>query len=224
MPPGEAKAKFYEVAGTTVPCRAIGGDFFDYLEVGANGLGFALGDVSGKGAPAALLTAAVQGMFTVESTEKAGPAEGLSSINLGLKRRNVESKFVTMFYGVLDGDGRLTYSNGGHNAPVLVRPGGSSRLETGGMILGMFDFATYDQETLALAPGDTLVVFSDGISEAQNPEGEEYGDDRLIQCLEANRQVSTAAMRDALIASVRTFARGANQGDDMTVIVIRYVQ
>jgi len=224
MPPGECTGAFYEVAGTSVPCRAIGGDFFDYLEIGANGLGFALGDVSGKGAPAALLTAAVQGMFTVESTESAGPAEVLTTINLGLKRRNIESKFVTMFYGVLESGGRLTYSNGGHNAPVLLRPDGTSRLETGGMILGMFDFASYEQETLTLSPGDTLVVFSDGISEAQNPAGDEYGDERLIECLEANRAASPADMREALIASARVFARGENQGDDMTLLIIRYVQ
>jgi phosphoserine phosphatase RsbU/P len=224
MPAGEYAAKYFEVAGTTVPCRAIGGDFFDYLELGETGVGFALGDVSGKGAPAALLTAAVQGMFTIEANEANRPADVLSKINLGLKRRNVESKFVTMFYGMLDGAGKLTYSNGGHNAPVLLRPAGSSRLETGGMILGMFDFARYEQEELALAPGDTLVVFSDGISEAQNPEGEEYGDERLIACLEANREASPAAMREALIASARAFARGANQSDDMTVLIIRYVQ
>jgi phosphoserine phosphatase RsbU/P len=224
MPPGDCKGGFFEVAGTTVPCRAIGGDFFDYLEIGATSVGFALGDVSGKGAPAALLTAAVQGMFTVESTDAIGPADVLKKINGGLKRRNVESKFVTMFYGVLDHDGTLTYSNGGHNAPVLLRPDSTSRLETGGMILGMFDFAAYEQETLSLAPGDTLVVFSDGISEAQNPEDEEYGDDRLIACLEANRTASPAAMREALIASAREFARGANQSDDMTVLIIRYVR
>jgi sigma-B regulation protein RsbU (phosphoserine phosphatase) len=92
------------------------------------------------------------------------------------------------------------------------------------MILGMFDFASYEQETLTLSPGDTLVVFSDGISEAQNPEGEEYGDERLIECVVAHRTASTAAMREALIASARVFARGENQGDDMTVLIIRYVQ
>jgi len=224
MPPGDCKGAFFEVAGTTVPCRAIGGDFFDYLEIGTSSIGVALGDVSGKGAPAALLTAAVQGMFTVLSSEAAGPAGMLAKINLGLKRRNIESKFVTMFYGVLEHDGRLTYSNGGHNAPVLLRPDGTSRLETGGMPLGMFDFAAFEQETVALSPGDTLVVFSDGISEAQNPEGDEYGDERLIACLEANRAASPAEMREALIASARVFARGADQSDDMTVLIIRYAQ
>jgi sigma-B regulation protein RsbU (phosphoserine phosphatase) len=222
MPPGEHEGAFFDVAGASVPCRAIGGDFFDYLELGDDRLGVALGDVSGKGAPAALLTAAVQGMFTVEAGDPAGPAGTLGQINRGLKRRNIESKFVTMFFGVLSRDGLLTYCNGGHNPPVLLRRDGIARLETGGMVLGMFDFASFDQDTLALEPGDTLVVFSDGISEAQNPAGDEYGDARLIACLEANRNAAPAAMREALLASVRTFASGATQSDDMTVIVVRY--
>ena len=222
MPPGEHEGAFFDVAGASVPCRAIGGDFFDYLELGDDRLGVALGDVSGKGAPAALLTAAVQGMFTVEAGDPAGPAGTLGQINRGLKRRNIESKFVTMFFGVLSRDGLLTYCNGGHNPPVLLRRDGIARLETGGMVLGMFDFASFDQDTLALEPGDTLVVFSDGISEAQNPAGDEYGDARLIACLEANRNAAPAAMREALLASARTFASGATQSDDMTVIIVRY--
>ncbi|MCX6552998.1 MAG: PP2C family protein-serine/threonine phosphatase, partial [Acidobacteria bacterium] len=183
-----------------------------------------LGDVSGTGAPAALLTAAAQAMFTVESSEAAGPADMLAKINAGLKRRNVESKFVTMFFGILDQEGRLTYSNGGHNPPVLVRKDSVARLETGGMILGMFDFARYDQESLILEPGDALVVFSDGISEAPNLADEEYGDDRLIACLEANRGATPAAMRDALVVSARAFCNGAMQSDDMTVLIIRYAR
>jgi serine phosphatase RsbU (regulator of sigma subunit) len=222
MPPGEHDGAFFDVAGATVPCRAIGGDFFDYLELEDGSVGVALGDVSGKGAPAALLTAAVQGMFTVEADLAAGPAGTIAKINHGLKQRNIESKFVTMFFGVLSADGSLVYCNGGHNAPVLLSRRGVSRLETGGMILGMFDFASYDQEKLTLEPGDTLVIFSDGISEAQNPDGEEYGDDRLIACLEANRGAAPAVMREALLASARTFAAEATQSDDMTVLIVRY--
>jgi phosphoserine phosphatase RsbU/P len=222
MPPRTHVGSYFEIAGTTEPCRAIGGDFFDYLDLPDGRIGFALGDVSGKGAPAALLTAAVQGMFTVESSESSGPADMLSKINAGLKRRNVESKFVTMFYGILDKDGTLSYSNGGHNPPVLVRRGSVQRLETGGMILGMFDFARFEQATLALEPGDTLVVFSDGISEAPNTAGEEYGDDRLIACVEASRTAAPTDVRDGLVVSTRAFCDGAMQSDDMTVLVIRY--
>jgi serine phosphatase RsbU (regulator of sigma subunit) len=222
MPPGEHEGAYFDVAGATIPCRAIGGDFFDYLELSDASVGVALGDVSGKGAPAALLTAAVQGMFTVEAGSPGGPAATIAKINGGLKQRNIESKFVTMFFGVLSTDGTFVYCNGGHNAPVLLSRGKVSRLETGGMILGMFDFASYDQETLRLEPGDTLVIFSDGISEAQNPAGDEYGDDRLIACLEANRGASPAVMRESLLASARAFAAGATQSDDMTVLVVRY--
>ena len=222
LPRGEHAGAYFDVAGASVPCRAIGGDFFDYLELDEGGLGVALADVSGKGAPAALLTAVVQGMFTIEAAHAGGPAGTLGKINRALKRRTVESKFVTMFFGVLSADGTFVYCNGGHNAPVLLRRGAASRLVTGGTILGMFDTAVYDQETLMLEPGDTLVVFSDGISEAQNPAGEDYGDLRLIACVEANRGAPPAAMREALLASVRTFASGALPSDDMTVLILRY--
>ena len=222
MPQGEHAGSHFEVAGASVPCRAIGGDFFDYLELDGGGLGIALADVSGKGAPAALLTAVVQGMITIEAGHTGGPGATLGKINRALKRRTVESKFVTMFYGVLSPDGSFVYCNGGHNAPVLLRAGGWSRLETGGTILGMFENARYDQETLTLDPGDTLVVFSDGIPEAQNPAGEDYGEDRLLACLEANRGATPAEMRGALLASVRAFVSGATPSDDMTLLVLRH--
>ena len=222
MPEGERHGAFFDASGASVPCRAIGGDFFEYLDLPDGRLGFALGDVSGKGAPAALLTAMVQGMFTIEAVSSAGPAEAMAHINIGLKRRSVESRFVTMFYGVAGADGALTYCNAGHNPPVLVKKDRVVRLETGGMILGLFDFASYDQDTVHLEPGDVLVVFSDGISEALDVAGEEYGDDRLIACLVANRHLMPAGLRDALYASVRAFTAGASQNDDMTVLIVRH--
>ncbi len=222
MPLGEHAGGYFEVAGASVPCRAIGGDFFDYLELDGGGLGVALADVSGKGAPAALLTAVVQGMFTIEAGHAGGPAATLSKINRALKRRTVESKFVTMFFGMLSPDGMFVYCNGGHNAPVLLSRGAVSRLETGGTILGMFETAAYDQEALTLEPGDTLVAFSDGISEAQNSDGEDYGDDRLVACVAAHRGASPVEMREAILASVKTFVSGAMPSDDMTVLVLRY--
>jgi phosphoserine phosphatase RsbU/P len=223
MPAPERSGPFFTASGITVPCRAIGGDFFEYADLDT-GLGFALGDVSGKGAPAALLTAIVQGMFTVLATSGGGPAATLGHINRGLVRRAVESKFVTMFYANLDAAGVVTYCNGGHNAPFLLQASGTTRLETGGTILGMFDLARYEEGTCTLAPGDTLVVFSDGVSEAQSATGEEFGDERLQAFLEAHRDASPSAMRDGLIAAVREFSTGAAQSDDITVLVVRYGQ
>jgi sigma-B regulation protein RsbU (phosphoserine phosphatase) len=222
MPQAEHAGACFEVAGASVPCLAIGGDFFDYLDLGDGGLGIAVADVSGKGAPAALLTAVVQGMFSIEATYAGGPAGTIGKINRALKRRTVESKFVTMFYGMLSPDGTFVYCNGGHNAPVLLRRGAVARLETGGTILGLFEAVTYEQGSLTLEPGDTLVVFSDGISEAQNPAGEDYGEGRLLACLEANRGASPMEVRDALLVSVRAFVSGATPSDDMTLLVLRY--
>lgn len=222
MPEPDRRGPFFVGAGVTVPCRAIGGDFFEYVDLADGRLGFALGDVSGKGAPAALLTAIVQGMFTVLASTAAGPADALGQINLGLLRRAVESKFVTLLYATLGPDGGLRYCNGGHNAPFLLTRQGVVRLETGGMILGMFEAAHYEEGAHQLEPGDTVVVFSDGLSEAQSESGEEFGEDRILAYLEAHRGASPAELREGLIAQAREFCAGAPQGDDLTVLVVRY--
>ncbi|MEW5982223.1 MAG: SpoIIE family protein phosphatase [Acidobacteriota bacterium] len=223
MPQSHHAGPYYEAAGATVPCRSIGGDFFEYVDLPGGEFGFALGDVSGKGAPAALLTAIVQGMFIVQATAAAGPADTLAQINRGLLRRAVESRFVTMVYGTVRPDGTFAYCNAGHNPPFLVRKNSVERLGIGGLILGLFEHAAYDQGTLTLEPGDTIVVFSDGVSEAENVAGEDYGEDRLTACLETSRGASPADMRDRLMASVREFTSGAPQGDDMTVVIVRYM-
>jgi serine phosphatase RsbU (regulator of sigma subunit) len=222
MPAPERTGDFFVGSGTTVPCRSIGGDFFEYVDLAGGRIGFALGDVSGKGAPAALLTAIVQGMFTVLARSATGPADALGQINRGLLRRAVESKFVTLLYATLGADGALCYSNGGHNAPFLLRRDRIERRETGGMILGMFEFAPYEQETFQLETGDTVVIFSDGVSEAQSASGEEYGEERMVEYLAANRHASPAELRDGLIGRVREFSAGAPQSDDITVLVVRY--
>ncbi len=222
MPQPQHRGAFFDAAGTTVPCRSIGGDFFDYVDLPGDRVGFALGDVAGKGAPAALLTAMIQGMFSTQTVAAEGPAAVLGSINRALLRRCVESRFATLLYGTLGPDGVLTYSNGGHNPPFLIGKKGVKRLETGGMIVGLFEMATYEQESLTLEPGDTLVVFSDGVSEAQSAAGEEFGEDRLLASVEANRSATPAEIRDRLVASVREFTAGATQSDDITVMVLRY--
>ncbi len=222
MPDPVHRGAFFDAAGATVPCRSIGGDFFDYVDLPDGQTGFALGDVSGKGAPAALLTAMIQGMFSAQAPNADGPAAVLAQINAALLRRSVESRFATMLYATLSPQGRLTYTNAGHNPPFLLGRQGVRRLETGGMIVGLFANATYDQETLTLDPGDTLVVFSDGVSEAQSASGEEFGEDRLLACLQACGNAAPADLRDRLIAAVREFAAGATQSDDITVMVIRY--
>ena len=204
-------------------CRSIGGDFYDYVDFADGSVGFALGDVAGKGPPPALLGAMLQGMFAAQAHLAEGPAETISRVNQALFRRAVEARFVTLLYGVLAPDGRLIYCNAGHNPPFLIGQDGVRRLETGGVIVGLFDGAEFEEETLTLKPGDMLVVFTDGVSEARSKAGEEFGDDRLLAAIQANPGVSAETMLAAVFASVDAFTADAAQSDDITALIVRYL-
>jgi len=222
LPEACRSGRHFEVAASSIPCRAIGGDFYDYFDLAGGAVGFALGDVAGKGPSAALLTAMIQGIFAAQIGTEESAAALITSVNEGLIRRSLQSRFATCVYGTLAVDGRLTYCNAGHNPPLLIARDGIRRLETGGLILGVFPQATYDQETLTLEPGDLLVIFSDGVTEAFNTTGEQFGEERLRTCLDANRECSPAELLKRLLSAVRSFASGAPQYDDVTALVLRY--
>lgn len=222
LPLGRKTGGFFDAMGASIPCRAIGGDFFEYLDLADGRFGFALGDVAGKGPPAALLTAMLQGIFVAQSFASAEPKETLSRINLALIHRSIESRFATAFFGVLAADGTLIYCNAGHNPPLLVGKRGVQRLEEGGLILGMFEQVTYDQGTVQLDPGDILVVFSDGVSEALSADGEEFGESRLQEVISRDLGAGPQVMLERLLEAVRDFTRGAAQNDDVTAMVVRY--
>ena len=213
---------YFRAAAASLPCRSIGGDFYDYVDTIGGTLGFVLGDVAGKGPPAALLSAMMQGIFTAQAAATDSPSATIARVNLALCRRGIESRFVTLMYGVLDPDGTLVYCNAGHNPPLVIGDAGVRRLERGGPIVGLFESATYDEETVRLVPGDWLVVFSDGVSEASSAEGDEYGEGRIIECIRRNAAREPAALLEALFTDVREFSRGTPQGDDITAMVLRY--
>jgi sigma-B regulation protein RsbU (phosphoserine phosphatase) len=125
-------------------------------------------------------------------------------------------------YGSLEPDGRLTYCNAGHNPPVIVGKSGVRRLEVGGPIVGLFEAAKFEEETVLLADGDRLIVFSDGVSEAMSADGEEYGDERIIAVAEQQHTAAPSDLLKALFADVRAFTKGAAQSDDITALVLRY--
>lgn len=222
LPPPAWSSDHFEAVGRTVPCRAIGGDFFEYFTMADGSSGFCVADVSGKGAPAALLTAVTQGVLATQTSFGGGPAAALSRVNEILIRRAIGSRFVTVFFAALSADGRLTCCNGGHNPPFLISGSSVRRLETGGLICGLFEQATYEEETIQLRPGDLLVIFSDGISEALNKAGEEFGDDRILESLQASAGCSASETLEALVKTVKAFAAGTVQSDDMTAVVLRY--
>src|SRR6059058_5867114 len=144
LPPPNRDGAFFSTAANSIACRAVGGDFYDYVDLPSGQFGFILGDVAGKGSPAALLAAAVLGMFSAEATYQQRANELILRLNHGLFRRAIEARFLTSFYGMLSPNGSLTYCNAGHNAPLLVtKNGGIRRLETGGVVLGLFDAAQF---------------------------------------------------------------------------------
>jgi phosphoserine phosphatase RsbU/P len=222
LPPPSWSSEYFDAIGSSVPCRAIGGDFFEYLTLADGSSGFVVADVSGKGAPAALLTAVTQGVLATQASFGGGPAAALARVNEVLIRRALGSRFVTVFFAALSRDGRLTCCNAGHNPPFLVSASGVRRLEAGGLICGLFEQAAYQEETVQMQPGDLLVMFSDGISEALSSAGEEFGDDRILECVGRSAQGGARQVLECLVHTVKAFSAGTLQGDDMTAVVVQF--
>lgn len=227
LPKARVTLGFVEAAAASIPCRSIGGDFFDYVDSARDAFGFTLGDVAGKGPPAALMSALMQGMFASQAQYAEGPASAVTHMNKALCRRGLESRFVTLMFGIIRADGTLTYCNAGHNPPVIIGKSGVRRLEEGGPVVGLLEFAPYSQESVKLDPGDIVVVFSDGVSEALNAAGEEFGDDRLLaaahQAARDADDVTSPALVESIVSAVRAFTKEAPQSDDITAMVIRYL-
>jgi sigma-B regulation protein RsbU (phosphoserine phosphatase) len=222
VPQGRRTGPYYDAIGSTLPCRSIGGDFFDYIDLPSGAFGFAVADVAGKGAPAALLTAIIQGGFAAHVSWGVGPKETLTRLNLALLHRSIESRYATMLYGVVAADGKLTYCNAGHNAAFLLQGDEVMRLEKGGMPVGLFEMASYDEDVVQLRPDALLLLFSDGVSEALSATGEEFGDDRILECLRAKCTADPPHILEHLLQAIRQFTTGALQSDDVTALIVRY--
>jgi steroid delta-isomerase-like uncharacterized protein len=223
LPERRYSCAHFEVVAASVPCRAIGGDFFDYFDLPSGAFGFALGDVSGKGPPAALLAAVLQGILSAHAYAVGTPAQTMTLVNETLYRRAVDSRFATMLYGVLALDGQLTYCNAGHSPPILINRRGVQRLEKGGPIVGVFKQPTFEEEVVKLDPDGTLVIFSDGLTEAMNCDDHEFGEERLLSSLRANWELPASNLLECLLGDVRQFTATAGQSDDLTVFVLRYL-
>jgi sigma-B regulation protein RsbU (phosphoserine phosphatase) len=222
LPPSEYVAHGIELACASVPCLAIGGDFIDYFELPNDRLGLVLGDVSGKGLPAALLSAILQGIFATEAPRGRSPAQAVAAANDGLLRKAMQPRYATVFHALVSPDGGFTYTNAGHNPPIHLSGDQLNRLTRGGTIVGVFADTRYEQDRVTLAPGDIVVIFSDGVTEAFDADGQEFGDARLIDCIRANRSLSPRALIDALMRAIHAFVGTTVQSDDQTVVVIRY--
>jgi sigma-B regulation protein RsbU (phosphoserine phosphatase) len=179
-------------------------------------------DVSGKGPSAALMTAMIQGIFRAQAEDSHSPATTMTRVNRVLARRAIASRYATGFYGVLAADGSFVSSNAGHNPPILVRRDGAvHRLEKGGTPLGLFAGSAFEEEEMTLSPGDTLLLFSDGLSEAENSDLQEYGEERLVDSMTGERHREPDPLLEFLLTNVREFAGSHPQSDDITELIVR---
>jgi len=207
------------------PCHEVGGDYFDYFDLEGGRFGFALGDVAGKGMPAALLASMIQGIFSAQTLFDYPLPAMISNVNRTLAQRGTGNRFVTFFFGILDPGGNCTYVNAGHNPPFLLRRDGSMmELTEGGMVLGLFATAQYESQSVQLRPGDHLVLFTDGLVEALNASGEEFGKERLEMLLKANAQASASEIIAHLQEAVLSFSAHTPQHDDITMMVLEFRQ
>jgi sigma-B regulation protein RsbU (phosphoserine phosphatase) len=210
-----------EIATTTQPMRTLSGDYFDLLPRGENKLSIAIADVTGKGVPAALLMSNVQASVRALAEESLDPGELTRKLNRSVCRNTTPGKFVTFCYCAVDmGTRKVAYTNAGHCAPILVRANGAiERLEAGGAVLGVFPEWPYEQGEVSLAPGDRLLLFTDGISEASNARDEEFGEERLAQLASALRDRNAHELKNRILQAVSSFT-GGRVHDDATLVVI----
>jgi serine phosphatase RsbU (regulator of sigma subunit) len=211
----------YDLVGSTRPCRTVGGDYYDF-ETENDRLLLALGDVSGKGTGAALLMAVLRATVRGHWTD-GDVSAAMGRINKTLCQNVPPNKYVTFFLARLAPlTGELTYVNAGHNPPLLMRAkGGVEKLEEGGMVLGMFDSVPYAEATVRFEPGDVLLIYSDGLSEAWNEAGDEFGEDRLMELAQAHREAPAADIHERVLQAVDAFTDHAKATDDRTLIVLK---
>jgi sigma-B regulation protein RsbU (phosphoserine phosphatase) len=222
LPSEPPELERFEVAALSISSKQVGGDYYDFLRRGPY-LAVAVADVSGKGFPASLLMATLQASLRSNMDRMEYPVELVGTLNDMMCEATTEDKFATLFYGCLDMDnGVLSYTNAGHVFPTFLRSGGRVEvLDYSGLILGVLPGFQYEHFELALEPGDTLVVVSDGVTEATNDDGEFYGEERLDPLLASLHGRCAHEVRDAIIESVKEFSGPKGAGDDVTILVLR---
>jgi phosphoserine phosphatase RsbU/P len=222
LPPVKPQHQHAEFSARFIPARTIGGDLYDFLPYDTNRSAIALGDVSGKAAPAALYAALVSGIMRSSASQFLSPSELLESLNDALQERKLDSQYVAMLYALWNDENRtLQIANAGAVQPLFCRGGEVDTVHAEGFPLGMFPNVQYEEFSLSTQPGDSLIFFSDGIVDAQNAAGDMFGDDRLKAIVKKFSQKSASKIADAILAEVSKFQGGRERFDDETVVVLR---
>jgi sigma-B regulation protein RsbU (phosphoserine phosphatase) len=223
LPHSPPRIDGYDIAGKSVPAQSVGGDYFDWIPVDGGKLAVCLGDVSGKGMPAALLMANVQATLRGQTLVDSPPCARIARSNKLIYQCTDDERFVTLWYGVLDaGSHELVYCNAGHEHPFLVSAdGGSQRLDLGGLALGVWEDFEYGQQSVRMSPGDVLVVYSDGVPDATTDADEPFGEARIESVVASHRGEPARVIVDSVLDAVNAHAGNAPQFDDLTLVVVK---
>ncbi|MBN1896031.1 SpoIIE family protein phosphatase [bacterium] len=223
LPKASPQIKGYDIFGISIPAKIVGGDYFDFIQVSETQLAFCLGDVSGKGMPAALLMSNLQAAVRSQSLLETACCECMVRANTLLCRNTTPEKFATLFYGILDfASHAVRCCNAGHNYPFLFSGGRDPHLlVTGGPVLGFMEGIPFEQASYPLSPGDLLLAYSDGITEALNPSEDQYGEEKLAEIIRRNKNLSARELIQKILDDVGHFSANAQQEDDMTLLAIK---
>lgn len=225
FPPFPGRTEF-EIYATMIAAKEVGGDFYDFFFIDNERLAFVIGDVSGKGVPAAIFMAVSRTLLKAVAAQVVNPGECLRRLNAMLIPESEAAMFVTIFYGVLNTrTGDIQYSNGGHNSPYVIRKDGTvTEIEqSGGLLIGMLPDLEYDVKKLHLDPGDSIFMFTDGVTEAMDKNHDLYDDPRLVECLKRNASLPLDSVTTAVAADISAFVVDAPQSDDITMLTLRYI-
>ena len=225
LPSTAPKVDGLDLAARGTMCRGVGGDYYDFIVFADGKVGVLVGDVAGKGMPAALLMSSLQARVQVVFDEPVDIAKRVTRLNKHTCGNCPDNRFITFFIGAVDpANGEIQYCNAGHNPPLLVRAsGGCETLNAGGLMLGIMAMAPYRQGTAKLEKGDVLVLFSDGVTEAADPDDNEFGEARLAELVASLRDRPAEEIAEEIHKAVATFTQGAPPADDITVVIARRV-
>ena len=214
----------YDLAASSIPAQEVGGDFYDFIPISKEQTGLTIGDVSGKGIPAALFMAFSRTLLRAKACRNPGVGRMIESVNNFINEEPHSNMFVTLFYSILDNShNKLTFVNAGHNPPLLLRNENEEiiRLSTGGVVLGAMKGLKMAEKTIDLCPGDLLVLYTDGVTEAINRQEDQFGEERLIKLIMDNQDLSSDDLKNLIIDQVYDFASGTPQADDITLMILR---
>ncbi len=223
LPKFQPKVLGYQIAGKSIPAKDVGGDYFDFIQIDEDRLTFCIADISGKGIPAAILMANLQASLRGQAKLDKSCKDCVSFTNDILYHNTAPNKFATLFYGILNNvTHEITYCNAGHNEPFLFsKENNLTKLSTGGLVAGIVPSYPFEEATISMLPGELLILFSDGITEAMNGNEEEFGEDRLMEVIVNHRTELPENLLEIIFKEVQKFCGNTAQMDDMTIVIIK---